>query len=145
MAAFILIGIWPVWTRYLRLQGPGGMLAAGAIAGILGPLVGGTGALVAPFFLRDHWKKEHVIATMAAGQMCGHALKIIAFWVNGYNVFARLDLLVPMAIAATVGSLAGRRLGRLFSEARFRLLVRVILCLLAAKLAWDGCSGLLAV
>ncbi|GAB3674879.1 sulfite exporter TauE/SafE family protein [Salinisphaera aquimarina] len=144
IAAFVAMGIWPSWAVKLRMHGRAGLLFAGLISGMLGPLVGATGILVAPFFLRDDWRKEQVIATMAAAQMCGHALKIAAFWANGYNVLARLDLLVPMVIAAIVGAVIGRQLVGFFSEARFRQLFRVILLLLSLKLAWDGASGLLA-
>lgn len=142
MAVFIALGIWPVWARYLRLHGRAGLLIAGVIAGVMGPLVGGVGVLVAPFFLRDNWRKNHIIATMAVGQTCAHGVKIAAFSLNGYNVFARLDLLVPMALAAAVGALIGRRLGGLFSERVFRIVFRTILLALAAKLAWDGLAGL---
>ncbi|MES1924593.1 sulfite exporter TauE/SafE family protein [Salinisphaera sp. T31B1] len=144
LGIFVGMGIWPSWAVRLRMHGRGGMLVAGAIAGLLGPLVGATGIIVAPFFLRDHWRKEQVVATMAAAQMCGHALKIAAFSANGYSVLARLDLLVPMVIAAIVGAVIGRQLVGLFSETRFRQLFRLILLILSVKLAWDGASGLLA-
>ncbi|KEZ77127.1 sulfite exporter TauE/SafE family protein [Salinisphaera hydrothermalis] len=142
MAVFIALGIWPVWARYLRLHGRAGLLVAGLIAGVMGPLVGGVGVLVAPFFLRDDWRKNNIIATMAVGQMCAHAVKIVAFSINGFNVFARLDLLVPMALAAIAGTLIGRRLGGVLSERVFRIVFRSILLALVAKLAWDGLAGL---
>jgi len=143
MAVFVAMGIWPSWAVRLRLHGRVGMLAAGAISGVLGPLVGATGILVAPFFLRDDWRKEQIVATMAFAQMCGHALKIAAFSANGFNVLARLDLLIPMVIAAIVGAVIGRQLVGLFSETRFRQLFRLILLVLSLKLGWDGLSGLL--
>lgn len=143
MAVFIALAAWPAWAQRLRMHGRAGLLVAGLITGLTGPLVGATGLLAAPFFLRDDWRKESVIATMAAAQLCGHALKIAAFSANGFNVLARLDLLVPMAIAAAVGTVIGRQLLGLFSETRFRQLFRVILLVLAVKLAWDGVTGLL--
>ena len=104
MAVFIALGVWPAWARWLRLHGRGGLLVAGAIAGVMGPLVGGIGVLVAPFFLRDDWKRENVIATMAVGQACGHAAKIVAFSMAGYNVLVRWDLLVPMVAVSIIGT-----------------------------------------
>ena len=144
MAVFIAMAVWPAWAQRLRIHGRGGLLAAGAIAGVIGPVVGATGILVAPFFLRDDWRKEQIIATMAVAQASGHLLKMAAFSLNGFNVLARLDLLVPMAIAALVGTLIGRRLVGLFSEARFRQMIRAVMLVLAVKLAWDGLAGLLA-
>jgi uncharacterized membrane protein YfcA len=66
-----------------------------------------------------------------------------AFSVNGFDVLARLDLLVPMAIAALVGTLIGRRLAGLVSETGFRTLVRAIMLVVSIRLAWAGLTGLL--
>ena len=108
----------------------------------LGPVVGATGLLVAPFFLRDDWRKEQIIATLAVAQAGSHLLKIGAFSLSGFNVFARLDLLLPMALAALLGTLVGRRLHGVFSERGFRLAVRAVMIVLALRLAWDGLGGL---
>ncbi|ROO25218.1 hypothetical protein SAHL_14750 [Salinisphaera orenii YIM 95161] len=143
LGLFILATSWPGWAAHLRMHGRVGLLVAGAIAGVSGPVVGGVGVLVAPFFLRDDWRREEIIATMAVAQMLGHALKIAAFSANGFNVLARLDLLVPMVVAAALGAVIGRRLVRYVSERRFRQLCRAILVVLALKLAWDGLAGML--
>ena len=143
LGLFILATSWPGWAAHLRMHGRAGLLVAGAIAGVSGPVVGGVGVLVAPFFLRDDWRREEIIATMAVAQMLGHALKIAAFSANGFNVLARLDLLVPMVVAAALGAVIGRRLVRYVSERRFRQLCRAILVVLALKLAWDGLAGLI--
>ena len=144
MAVFIAMAVWPTWAQRLKIHGRVGLLVAGAIAGVVGPVVGATGILVAPFFLRDDWRKEQIIATMAVAQASGHLLKMAAFSMNGFNVLARLDLLVPMAIAALIGTLIGRRLVGLFSEHSFRYMIRILMLVLSVKLAWDGVAGLLA-
>ncbi|MES1946941.1 hypothetical protein C84B14_06316 [Salinisphaera sp. C84B14] len=142
LALFVALAVWPSWAARLKIHGRGGLLAAGAIAGVLGPVVGATGMLVAPFFLRDDWRKEQIIATLAVAQTGSHLLKIGAFSLNGFNAFARLDLLVPMAVAALLGTLVGRRLHGVFSEHGFRQAVRAIMIVLALRLAWDGLAGL---
>lgn len=144
MAIFIALGVWPAWAQWLRMDGRGGLLVAGAIAGIMGPLVGGIGVLVAPFFLARDWRRENVIATMAVGQACGHAAKIVAFSLAGYSVLARWDLLVPMVLVSIAGTLIGRRLNNYVPERVFRIVVRVILIALALKLGFDGFRGWLA-
>ncbi|WP_348761376.1 TSUP family transporter, partial [uncultured Salinisphaera sp.] len=144
MAIFIALGVWPAWAQWLRMDGRGGLLVAGAIAGIMGPLVGGIGVLVAPFFLARDWRRENVIATMAVGQACGHAAKIVAFSLAGYSVLARWDLLVPMVLVSIAGTLIGRRLNDYVPERVFRIVVRVILIALALKLGFDGFRGWLA-
>lgn len=40
MAAFIAMAVWPTWAQRLKIHGRGGLLAAGAIAGVVGPVVG---------------------------------------------------------------------------------------------------------
>ncbi len=143
LAAFIVMAAWPGWAKNLRLHGALGLVVAGAIAGGAGMLVGATGLLVAPFFLREDWPKERVIATLAVAQTGAHALKLAAFSAHGFSVVAHIDWLLPMALAVIAGSFIGRRLVGLFTEARFRMVFRGILAVLALKLAYDGVSGLL--
>ncbi len=143
MAAFVVLAMWPNWLKRFRLQGPGGLVVAGGIAGGVGMVVGATGLLIAPFFLRDHWTKETVIATMALCQSAAYIVKIVAFATFGFGIFTHIEFLLPMAIAAVIGTLIGRRLVNVFSEQSFRIVFRSMLGTLAVKLAWDGVTGLL--
>jgi uncharacterized membrane protein YfcA len=142
MAAFIYLTLWPVWIKWLRLEGRSGMVAAGVITGGLGSLVGATGTLIAPLFLRSDWRKETTIATLAVCQSIAHLLKIIAFASVGFGLFGHWQLLLPMAVAVVIGTLIGSRLHGRLSEDRFVVLFRVILGALATKLLYDGVTGL---
>lgn len=142
MAAFIVLAMWPGWLKCLRLGGRTGLVTAGVIAGGVGMVTGATGPLIAPFFLRDEWAKETVIATMAVCQSLAYVLKIVAFSAWGFHIQEQWELLLPMVIAAIVGTLIGRQLMSLFTEASFRWVFRAILTVLALKLAADGLSGL---
>jgi uncharacterized membrane protein YfcA len=143
MAGFIVLAMWPGWLAKLRLQGRAGLLLSGFIAGGVGMVTGATGLLIAPFFLREQWSKETVIATMAVCQSLAYLVKIAAFWVHGDSLLAHTPLLLPMALAVIVGTLVGRRLVNVFDEQGFRRVFRLILALLAIKLAWDGLRGML--
>lgn len=143
MAVFIVFALWPGWLQRVRLQGTLGMMIAVGMAGGLGMVVGATGLLVAPFFLRPGWDKETVIATMAVCQTGLHLIKILAFSAHGYGLLTHWHLLVPMAAAVIVGTLIGRRLVGWFNEHRFRIVFRVILMALGLRLACDGAAGLL--
>lgn len=143
MAGFVLLALVPERMRRIRLQGPAGMVTAGVLAGGAGMVVGASGLLIAPFFLRDDRSKETVIASIAVCQTLVHLLKIAAFAGQGFNLLDQWALLLPMCAAAVVGTLLGRRLVGVFDERRFRLVFRVILLSLAARLAWAGVSGLL--
>jgi uncharacterized membrane protein YfcA len=145
MAGFVLLALVPEQMRRIRLQGPAGMVTAGVLAGGAGMVVGASGLLIAPFFLRDDWSKETVIASIAVCQTLAHLLKIAAFAGQGFSLLDQLPLLLPMCAAAVIGTLLGRRLVGVFDERHFRFALRVILLLLALRLAWAGVSGLLAV
>ena len=143
MAVFIVLAMWPQVMSGIRLHGRTGMVAAGVLAGGVGMIVGATGMLIAPIFLREAWAKQRVIATLAVCQTCAHVLKITAFASYGYNVFEYWYWLLPMVVAVIAGTWLGRRLHERLDEEQFRGLFRAILVILAAKLAWDGASGLL--
>lgn len=143
MAVFIYLTLWPVWLKWLRLEGRAGMIAAGVITGGLGSLVGATGTLIAPLFLRSDWRKETTIATLAVCQSIAHLLKIIAFAAAGFSLFGHWPLLLPMCMAVVLGTLMGSRLHGRLNQDRFVVMFRVILGGLASKLLYDGVSGLL--
>ena len=144
MATFIYLTLWPAWLKWLRLEGRAGMVVAGVITGGLGSLVGATGTLIAPLFLKSHWRKETTIATLALCQSIAHLLKIIAFAMVGFGILGHWDLLLPMSVAVVFGTLIGRRMHGRLSEGRFVGLFRVILAALATKLLYDGVHGLLS-
>jgi len=142
MALFILMALWPDWLTRIRLQGNAGMVVAGAIAGGVGMITGATGLLIAAFFLRAQWSKETVIATMAVCQSLAYLVKIVAFSSFGYGLGDYGHLLLPMAVAAVIGTLLGRRLVGVFDERSSRIAFRLILAALALRLAYDGVAGL---
>lgn len=107
----------------------------GAIAGTLGVVVGATGPLIAPFFLRSGWRKEEIIATKAACQMFVHAQKIVAFGFVGFAFQEELPRVLPLAIAVIVGTWVGKKLLRRLTEKQFRFAYRLVLSGLALRLA----------
>lgn len=142
MAGFIAFALWPGWIQRVRLHGAAGLVVAGVLAGGLGTVVGASGLLIGPFFLREQWTKETVIATLAVCQAAVHLTKILAYSAYGFGVLDYWHLLLPMAAAVVVGTLIGRRLVGVFDERRFRLVFRLILVTLALRLAYDGITGM---
>lgn len=143
MGGFIYLTLWPGWLKWLKLEGRAGMIVAGVITGGLGSIVGASGTLIGPLFLRAGWRKETMIATLAVCQSAGHLLKIVAFASFGFGIVEHWELLLPMSLAVILGTLIGSRLHGHLDEARFTLMFRVILAILATKLLYDGASGLL--
>ncbi len=76
--------------------------------------------------------------------MIGHGLRVLAYGAVGYSVFAQPWLLGPLAAAVVAGTWAGKRANARLSEAQFARLFSLILILLAAKLLYDGLTGLLS-
>lgn len=106
----------------------------GLVTGTLASLIGATGPLIAPFFLRDDLDKEQVIATKAAVQITTHVTKLPAFALLGFDYTAHVAVLVPLIAAAIFGTMFGKRyLSRMSSET-FRRLFTAVLTLIALYL-----------
>jgi len=135
---FGLLVLYATWAPPFGLHrlGPRTSLAlAGVVGGTFGVVVGASGPLVAPFLLHSDMPKERLIATQALCAAWLHLIKIVAFSTIGFTVLAHADLITPLALAVIAGAYAGRCiLGRL-TERRFRFVYRVVLTVLALRLA----------
>lgn len=141
LAALIAISLLPA-PQAKPLPPRLAFVAAGAANGMLGMFVGATGLFVGRLFLRPEWPKQKVVATLALTQVFGHGLRVIAYGLVGFSVFARPQLLLPVALSVIVGTLIGRRLNGRLSETTFRRLFQGILMVLTLKLTYDGLTGL---
>jgi uncharacterized membrane protein YfcA len=129
-----LIGIWIlvflVWRRKkptLR-QPPLWVYAPlGLATGFISVFVGATGPFLAPFFLRDDFNKEEIIATKAVCQAAVHLFKIPVFMSVGFDFSAELPFLASMVVAVVLGSLLGKRLLRQLSQAVFMKVFEAVL------------------
>ncbi len=130
-----------LWRRFLpRLRNlPLWSYAAlGLVAGVLAIFVGATGPLLAPFFLRDDFDNESVIATKAVCQTWLHLLKIPAFLSLQFDYMPHAPLLIALTLAVIVGTYMGKYLlGRIPKE-RFVVLFQVVLAVLAVYLIADN-------
>ena len=119
----------------------------GAMAGFMGMLVGATGPLIAPFFLRENILKEELIATKATCQAFVHLWKIPLFYFIGERIgFAyseHLPIIAALVAMVIVGTLTGRRIVKHVSEGLFVVLVKGALTLIALKLIFHDGLGLL--
>lgn len=99
----------------------------GILTGIMGPLVGATGPLLAPFFLRDDLNKEQIVATKAVTQTFGHLLKIPLFIKLGFDYQSYWLLLIAMVVSAIIGTKLGVTLLGKVSEKLFKLTYQIAL------------------
>lgn len=113
----------------------------GLVVGFATIFVGATGPLIAPFFLRDDFNKEQVIATKAACQTWGHVLKIPAFLALGFDYLPHWELVAGLIAAVIVGTLVGKRLLGHIPEKAFTIFYQIVLAAIALYLIVSSFVG----
>lgn len=106
----------------------------GWVQAFLSLFVGATGALGPPVLLREGFRKDRLVATEAVFMSCVHILKVLAFGFLGFAFRPYIVILAGMIAAVTLGSWAGTRLRPRVPERVFRVTVRIIITLLAARM-----------
>ena len=135
IGAFILAFL--LWRRYkpkLRNLPIWSYGILGLAAGLLAIFVGATGPFLAPFFLRDDFDNEEVIATKAVCQTWLHLLKIPAFLALSFDYTPYAALLVALAVAVIGGTYFGKHLLTKISKERFVFWFQLVLAALAVYL-----------
>lgn len=116
----------------------------GGVAGFLGPIVGATGPLIAPFFLGLGLSRFELIGTTAACQTTGHLAKLIVFGGAGFDFRDHATLAVGIIGAVVLGTSLGTRLLDRVPERLFPALYKAVLTLVALRLVVTGLSAWLA-
>ncbi len=135
IGVFILIFL--IWRRFkpkLRNVPLWWYAPVGLAAGFLTIFVGAVGPFIAPFFLRDDFKKEQVIATKAVCQAWGHFLKIPAFIALGFPFEEHGRLMGALFVCVLLGTITGRWLLNRISKERFVLVYEFVLGTIALYL-----------
>ena len=135
VGVFILFFL--VWRRYkpeLRHPPLWSYGALGLAAGMLGIFVGATGPFLAPFFLRDDFDNEEVIATKAVCQTWIHLLKVPAFLALSFDYGPYAPMLAALIAAVIGGTYFGKHLLKLISKERFVFWFQLVLAQLAVYL-----------
>jgi uncharacterized membrane protein YfcA len=135
IGAFILLFL--LWRRRkpkLRNIPLWAYAPVGLCSGFLGIFVGATGPFIAPFFLRDDFQKEQVIATKAVCQAWSHFLKIPAFLSLGFPYRDHTGLISILLVCVILGTYLGKWLLSKVSNARFVLIYEAVLAVVAVYL-----------
>ena len=140
-----LIGVYIIvfvaWRRiYGRRRCPPlyAYTVLGLVVGFAAIFVGATGPLIAPFFLRDDFAKENVIATKAICQAATHLLKWPAFTLLGFSFVAHARLLALLVVAVIVGTVVGKRILGQITQRAFVILFEATLLSIALYLVITG-------
>ncbi|MFT6069248.1 MAG: putative membrane protein YfcA [Bacteriovoracaceae bacterium] len=95
--------------------------------GFLGPLIGATGPFMAPFFLRDDFNKEQIIATKSSVQVMGHLIKLPAFLYLGFDYLHYSAPIIGLTICAIIGTKLGIMLLHKVDEKLFKIIFKTAL------------------
>jgi uncharacterized membrane protein YfcA len=113
-----------------------GFIFVGTAVGILGPLIGATGPMIAPFFMRDDFNKEEIVATKSSVQTVGHLVKLPAFIYLGFDYLGHSPAIIALVIAAIIGTKIGVKLLGKIKEHQFKLVFKVALLFAAVRILY---------
>ena len=108
----------------------------GLLTGFIAPLMGATGPLLAPFFLREDLSKEAIVATKASVQMFTHLLKIPLFLAIAFPYQEYFPVLVLMVLGAILGTKVGVVLLGRVSKELFTKIYKIALLFAVCRLIY---------
>lgn len=136
LAVFILYTVFkPKKIPHFKLQGYQWTLL-GIASGTIAPILGATGPLIAPFYVRDDINKEEVVATKAAQQVITHALKIPLFISLSFDYSKHLTLILTMSVGTILGTFAGVKILKSIPAHVFTILFKAMLLIAAGRLIY---------
>ncbi|MBD64534.1 MAG: hypothetical protein CME62_04975 [Halobacteriovoraceae bacterium] len=142
LACFILYTVFkPKKLPQIKLKTLG-WTVLGFFAAIQGSLLGASGPLIAPFYVRDDLKKEEIIATKAMQQIFIHMFKIPLFIQLEFDYLEYSALIILMSAGALLGSALGVKILGKVSESIFKKLFKTVLVIAAARLIYKFGVGI---
>jgi uncharacterized membrane protein YfcA len=119
-------------------------LFLGSLSGFLGVFVGAVGPLVMPFFNRLKIERQGMLSTKSAGQALLQLSKIIAFWgAADINFMALKDNILILILASLAGVGISIPFSRKISDAKFDLILNILLGMIAIKVLYEGITELM--
>ena len=96
--------------------------------------MGATGPLLAPFFIREDFKKEEVVATKSACQIFVHLVKMPVFLSLAFPFSNYIWEISAMVVGVVIGTKLGTDLLKRMNSDMFLKIVKVIMFLVAIRL-----------
>ena len=113
-----------------------GFFLLGSFCGFAAMFTGATGPFLAPFFLRDDWSKQEIVATKASFQTFVHLFKIPVFLSLGFNYQGNALPLLILSIGSIIGTKVGLFLLQKLPDKNFRLIFKCFLIVAAVKIIY---------
>jgi uncharacterized membrane protein YfcA len=109
----------------------------GIFTGFLGILIGAVDPILSPFFVREDFIRQEVIANKSFFQSLVHLSKIPVFLSFGFNYLEHWQLILILFIGGIIGTALGIRLLNYISQSTFKIIFKSILFLVGIKLAYN--------
>jgi uncharacterized membrane protein YfcA len=131
VGVFILLVTWfPKWLNASRLH----PILSGGLTSGLGVLFGATGPLAMSAHPKEQWSKEQIVGNHGAAMAFQHGVKVIAYLVAGVQLYTYLPHILVLFVGAWLGTFIGNHLLKKFTDARFKIMLKWVLTLLACRL-----------
>ncbi|MFL2783101.1 MAG: sulfite exporter TauE/SafE family protein [Rhodospirillales bacterium] len=134
LAVFILYSVWAPDFLANRLSKIS-FLTVGVFGAIITMFVGATGPVITPFVIATSKGRKQVVGTHAALMSIQHTFKILVFGFIGFSFIQYIPIILVLTILGLLGTFAGKQTLNWISEGIFSVLLRVILTVMALKLA----------
>jgi len=140
LGGLLLALIWLV-PDGIRLKTPDRFRLVGVLHGFFSTILG-VGMFLQPAILRTDLVRLQITATLAACLMALELVKGGGYIIFGFDYAAYWPHILAGAAASIIGNLTGQRLGRFVSEARFRLVFKLLVTLVGLRLVLKGVAEL---
>ncbi|UTW11392.1 sulfite exporter TauE/SafE family protein [Marinobacterium rhizophilum] len=137
VAIFVLISAWLPTGIPIR-ETPRQIFCTGAGLTFLSLFVGATGPMMASVLRGLNYAKATFVGTMAVCLLGQNLLKTAVFGSLGFNPLQWMPVVLAMILAGITGTWIGSRLLGRLNEARFGLVLKWTMTLIALKLLWQS-------
>jgi len=134
LAIFIFYTVWAPKLFANKLKKIS-FFSVGAFGAFVTMFVGATGPILTPFVVATSNGRKQVVGTHAVLMSIQHTFKIVAFGFIGFSYIQYIPIIFALIILGFFGTIIGKCTLNWLSEGIFELLLKVILTLMALKLA----------
>lgn len=140
--AYGLIALMLLYTAFKPKKIPGiqlslwGFTSLGFVASTLGCILGATGPVLVPFFIRKDLSNQAIVATKAACQILVHLVKIPVFGFLAFSYSDHFGMIFCMGVAVILGTKIGTKLLSSLPREKFLFGMRVLMFLIALRLIY---------